>query len=108
MRRLIRMYGRSVPLIIVASSSAYAADQIAARLRRNGAVVYATHSADGCLRVATSVAADLVLLDPALASKRLEQLLHAHPTSGHARIMHLSATVMADLSHATQSVLAAA
>jgi hypothetical protein len=43
-------------LIVVASASAGVAEEAAARLRRDGNVVYVTHSAQGCLRVATSVA----------------------------------------------------
>lgn len=80
---------RSVPLIVVASASAALAEDVATRLRRNGSVVYVAHSLQGCLRVATSVGPDVVLLDPALP-RRLEQLLSAHPTSASATILHLS------------------
>ena len=78
---------RSNPLIVVASTSAALADRLAASLRRDGSTVYITHSAQGCLRVATSVAPDMVVLDPALAG-RVEGLLHAHPSSARARIVH--------------------
>jgi AmiR/NasT family two-component response regulator len=82
---------RGVPLIVVASMSASFAEDIAVRLRRNGSLVYVTHSLKGCLRVATSVGPDVVLLDPALPHRhRLEQLLHAHPVSAHATILRLS------------------
>jgi DNA-binding NarL/FixJ family response regulator len=80
---------RSVPLIVVASASAAFANEVAARLRRQGNVVYVTRSADGCLRVATSVAPDVVLIDPAFP-RRLEQLLRAHPGTAHAQILHLA------------------
>jgi DNA-binding response OmpR family regulator len=80
---------RRVPLIVIASAAAAYADAIAEQLRREGNVVYVAHTADGCLRVATSVGPDLVLLDPALPP-RLEQLLKAHPTSAGAQILHLS------------------
>lgn len=83
------MGGRGTTLIVVASDVAAIADDVAQRLRRQGAVVYATHSAAGCLRVATSVGPDVVVLDPALPP-RLEQLLRAHPTSARARVLHLS------------------
>jgi hypothetical protein len=79
---------RSVPLILVASPSASTADEVAVRLRQAGNVVCVARSADGCLRVATSVAPDVVLLDPAM-SPRLERLLHAHPVSARAQILHL-------------------
>src|SRR5437016_14469779 len=80
---------RRVPLIIVASAALELAESVAAQLRREGNVVYVAHSAEGCLRVATAVGPDLVLLDPALPS-RLERLLKAHPTSAGAQILHLS------------------
>ena len=83
------MSNRSIPLIVVASTSASLAEDVAARLRQDGSVVYVTHSLNGCLRVATSVAPDLVLLDPEFPP-RLEQLLHAHPTSAHATVLHLT------------------
>ena len=80
---------RIVPLIVVASTSASFADDVAARLRGTGSVVYVTHSLQGCLRVATSIGPDVVLLDPRLPP-RLEQLLAAHPTSASAKILHLT------------------
>jgi DNA-binding response OmpR family regulator len=85
------MQGRQVPLIVIASMSASLADSVAVQLRREGNVVYVTHSADGCLRVATSVGPDVILLDPRLPDpRRLERLLKAHPISAGARILHLS------------------
>jgi len=84
------MLRRSRPLIVVASGSSAIAAHVAARLRREGNAVCIAHSADGCLRVATSVGPDLVLLDPALHTRRLEQLLRAHPTSARAQILHLT------------------
>jgi CheY-like chemotaxis protein len=83
---------RSVPLVLIASASSALAEAVAAQLRREGHIVYVAHSADGCLRVATSVAPDLVLLDPAMPP-RLEQLLRAHPISAGAEILHLSESV---------------
>ena len=80
---------RDVPLILVASARDGAADEIAQRLRGNGAIVLAAHSAAGCLRVATAVGPDVVLLDADLPH-RLEKLLRAHPTSARARLLHLS------------------
>jgi DNA-binding response OmpR family regulator len=80
---------RNVPLIVIASNSTAMAEEVAARLRRAGNVVYVTHSAEGCLRVATSVEPDVVLLDPRLP-RRLERLLHAHPSSARAQILHLT------------------
>src|SRR5438067_2279726 len=70
------MQRRSVPLIVIASTSSPLAEEVATRLRRAGNVVYITHSAEGCLRVATSVLPDVVLLDPRLPP-RLERLFRA-------------------------------
>jgi hypothetical protein len=81
---------RDVLLIVVASASPAVADDVAARLRRDGSVVYVTHSAQGCLRVATSISPDMVVLDPALP-RRLEGLLRAHPATAEAEILHLEA-----------------
>jgi hypothetical protein len=81
---------RDVLLIVVASASAAVAEDVAARLRQDGSVVYVTHSGAGCLRVATSISPDVVILDPAL-SGRLEGLLRAHPSSASAQIIHLDA-----------------
>jgi DNA-binding response OmpR family regulator len=82
---------RSVPLILVASTSSAYAEEVATRLRHDGSVVYVTHSAEGCLRVATSVEPDLILLDPRLP-QWVDRLLRAHPTSARAQILHLSET----------------
>ena len=90
------MIDRHVPLVIIASLKAALADSVAVQLRHDGNVVYITHSADGCLRVATSVRADVVLLDPDLPNRgRLERLLKAHPISTSAQILHLSENVQA-------------
>ena len=80
---------RSVPVIVVASARGDTADEVASRLRRDGAVVLTAHSAKGCLRVATSVGPDVVLLDPELPP-RVERLLRAHPASARARLLHLA------------------
>jgi DNA-binding response OmpR family regulator len=84
---------RHVPLIVIGSVSSALADRVAQQLRRDGNVVYVTHSAEGCLRVATSVRADVILLDPSFPS-RLEKLLRAHPSSKAARILHLTEDVV--------------
>ena len=85
------MVDRHVPLVIIASLSAALAETVGSQLRSEGNVVYVTHSADGCLRVATSVRADVVLLDPALPHRgRLEKLLKAHPFSAGAEVLHLT------------------
>jgi DNA-binding response OmpR family regulator len=83
---------RHTPLILVASATSALADRVAEQLRREGNVVYVSHGADGCLRVATSIGPDLVLLDPALPA-RIEGMLKSHPKSAGAQILHLSESV---------------
>jgi hypothetical protein len=87
-RRVRDVPRRDVLLIVVASAMAAVAEEVAARLRLDGSVVYVAHSAQGCLRVATSIAPDMVVLDPALP-RRLEALLRAHPATVGAEIVHL-------------------
>jgi hypothetical protein len=93
---MIAMLRRSVPLIVIASGSTALTEEVAGRLRRGGSVVYITHSAEGCLRVATSVTPDVVLLDPRFP-RRLEKLLRAHPSSAGAQILHLTQATLAAL-----------
>ena len=83
------MTGRAIPLVVVASAAPGVAEDAAARLRQDGCTVYVTHSAAGCLRVSTSIGPDVVLLDAALPAG-LERMLHAHPTSAGARVLHLT------------------
>jgi hypothetical protein len=94
---------RHVPLIVIGSAASALADSVAVRLRREGSVVYVTHSPEGCLRVATSAAPDVVLLDQRFPA-RIEKLLKAHPMSARAQIFHLSddlSRVVSNLPRAT-------
>lgn len=80
---------RHTPVVIVASADASRAERLASQLRAEGRVAYATHSAGGCLRVATVVGPDLVLLDPAMPG-RVAGLLKAHPATAHTAVMRLA------------------
>jgi hypothetical protein len=60
------------------------------RWREKGAIVLQTKDAAGCLRVATSVRPDVIVLDRA-APQRLLGLLRAHPSSASALIEWLPA-----------------
>jgi hypothetical protein len=82
--------GRVPKLVVIATPHAARAERLARELREHGMVVYVTRTADGCLRVATAVGPDAVLLDPALPP-RLEGLLRAHPISAAALIAWLPA-----------------
>ena len=76
-------------LVLVASTHPERVDAIVDRLRHAGVTAYAARSTNGCLRVATSIGPDLILLDTSLPA-RVERLLRAHPTSARARILRLS------------------
>jgi hypothetical protein len=75
---------RQMPLIVVAGREGTAA--LVECLRAQGALVYLTHTPEGCLRVATSVRPDLLLL-PRDFPHRVVRLLQQHPTSQGARIV---------------------
>jgi hypothetical protein len=53
-----------------------------------------THEWRGCLRVATSLGPDVIIIDPRMP-RRLEQLLRAHPACRGASIRWLSDPVLA-------------
>jgi DNA-binding response OmpR family regulator len=76
------------PLVLVASQDSAVADGLADYVRRSGSVACVARSEGGCLRVATAVGPDVVLLDSSLPS-RLEGLLRAHPASGSASIVRV-------------------
>jgi hypothetical protein len=63
-------------------------------MRSEGAVVLITEGERACLRVATSIRPDIVLLDPRL-SRGLLSLLRAHPFSkcAHVSWSHAVATM---------------
>jgi CheY-like chemotaxis protein len=76
---------RGVPLVVIGAVDRERAEDLAAVMRGEGAVVVITGSERACLRVATCVQPDIVLLDPRL-SRGLLSLLRAHPNSNGAQI----------------------
>jgi CheY-like chemotaxis protein len=101
---------RRAPLIVVASATPGAAERIVERLRQDGAVAYATHSAEGCLRVSTSIGPDLILVDAALPRRvrsRLARLLRAHPVSALAQLRQLTDAAQAAEVERTAHLVAA-
>ena len=73
---------RATPLAVLCAPEPNAR-RLADRLGQAGLVVYVTHDVHGCLRVATSVAPDVIVLDPRLP-RRLARLLRANPASSGA------------------------
>jgi CheY-like chemotaxis protein len=76
------------PVVLVASADAAVADRLVEHVRRTGSVACAARSEAGCLRVATAMGPDVVLLDSNLPT-RLERMLRAHPVSAAASIVRL-------------------
>ena len=80
---------RACPLVLVASADAKLANRLVDEVRRQGSVALVARSADGCLRVATSVGPDLVLLDARLP-ERLQGMLRSHPATARSTVVRIS------------------
>jgi len=76
-------------VVALASRADRAPARLLDELRDKGAVVYATHGANGCLRVTTAVAPDAIYLDPRLPGRLLRQL-QSHPSTARASIYWLA------------------
>jgi hypothetical protein len=76
---------RDIPLVLVAVTDAAAFEPMATRLRREGLGLAFAVGDGACLRVATAVYPDIILLDPRL-SRSLLGLLRAHPLSRRTQI----------------------
>ena len=83
------MYSRQTPLVLVASANAVLVEQLMFEARRNGSATCVARSAAGCLRVATAIGPDIVLLDASLP-RRLHDMLRAHPATADAAIVPVS------------------
>lgn len=79
---------RDQALVLVASTDSDLVDRITETVRSTGAATCRASSAAGCLRVATAVGPDVVLLD-ARFSPKLERLLRAHPATARSDIVRL-------------------
>jgi hypothetical protein len=75
-------------LVLVASPDQALVDQLVADVERAGSVACRTQTTSGCLRVATAVGPDVVLLD-AHMSARLEEMLRSHPATARTIIVRL-------------------
>ena len=76
---------RQVPLVLLAVSEPGACQPFAALMRSEGVSVAVAHGDQACLRMATALYPDVILLDPRLP-RALLSLLRAHPLSKHAQI----------------------
>jgi hypothetical protein len=88
------MTGR--PLVLIASEDAELVGALVSRLGLSALTVIGARSSDGCVRVATAIGPDVVLLDAALP-RSVEGVLRAHPVSASARVHRLSAQALAGL-----------
>lgn len=87
---------RQPSLVLVASATPGVATRAAERLNRAGYHAVAARSARGCLRVATAIGPDLVLLDVTLP-RRVEGLLRAHPVTARTRVLRGTADTLGGL-----------
>jgi DNA-binding response OmpR family regulator len=69
---------RTTPLVVVGTTDRTAAQPVAATMRAEGAVVVVAEGDRACLRAATSLSPDVVLLNPRL-SPGLLGLLKRYP-----------------------------
>jgi hypothetical protein len=79
---------RNRPLVLVLGVDASSTACATQFWHDQGAVVMHTRDNGGCLRVATAVGPDIIVVDNT-ASSRLLKLLAAHPVSARARIQWL-------------------
>lgn len=77
-------------LVVVLGQDQGQTDAEADHWRKRGAVVLRAHDASGCLRMATAVAPDLIVIERGV-EHRLVRLLKAHPMSAAAQIQWLPA-----------------
>jgi hypothetical protein len=80
----------SRPVVVVLGLDQEQARDESARWRARGAVVVQAHDPGGCLRVASSVCPDVIVLDHRVP-ERLLRLLRAHPVSASADIQWMPA-----------------
>jgi hypothetical protein len=76
---------RTTPLVLIVALDRAVADSAVERWHAEGAVVVQARHASGCLRVATAIGPDIIILDRRLPPE-LHALLSAHPVSARARI----------------------
>ncbi|HEX8968913.1 MAG TPA: hypothetical protein VF937_13595 [Chloroflexota bacterium] len=82
-------FPRSTYLVLVLALDLASRDAAVRYWNDHGAVVMCARDAGGCLRVATAIGPDIVVLDTRVGGG-LVRLLRAHPLSARARIEWLS------------------
>jgi hypothetical protein len=82
--------GRARRLVIVASEAPGVADDWATHLVQAGWMAVPARSPRGCLRLATALGPDTILVDDTFPAS-IERLIAAHPTSRQARLFRLAA-----------------
>lgn len=80
-----RRTNREVPLVLLGGTDPAALQRLALLMRQEGMGVALALGERGCLRVATALSPDIILLDPRLP-RALLNLLRAHPLAKHADI----------------------
>ena len=80
---------RARPLVLVASPNRDLARRLVQDVQRSGSVACLAQSAAGCLRVATAVGPDVVLLDSSLP-RQLRGMLRSHPATSDSIIVPIA------------------
>lgn len=83
-------FGRSRPLVLVCSFDEELGQALLSDVRRLGMAACIARSASGCLRVATAIGPDLLLLD-ARFPVSLERLLRSHPATAGMAVVRVPA-----------------
>jgi DNA-binding response OmpR family regulator len=81
-------FRRARPLALVCTPDADIARQLMSHVSALGMVACVTRSAAGCLRVATAIGPDLLLLDARLPD-RLEGMLGSHPATSTTTVIRI-------------------
>jgi hypothetical protein len=97
---------RRAPVVMMCGPTPLGLAGVSEKLRGAGAIVLVTRSYGGCLRVATALGPDVVVLDTS-APDRLRRLLRAHPVSARARNVYIALTPPLDEAQLLHDILGA-
>jgi hypothetical protein len=81
---------RARPVVLVCTADSELTAQLVARVSVAGLVAHAAHGATGCLRVATAVAPDVVLVDASVPNRVID-MLRSHPACRTTDVVRLPA-----------------
>jgi hypothetical protein len=95
---------RRTPVVIMCGPTPLGLAGVSEKLRSAGAIVVVTRSYEGCLRMATALGPDVLVLDTS-APDRLRRLVQAHPVSARARNVFVALTPPLDEAQLVRDIL---